>query len=185
MRKWTFSFQNFLPAAPFQLVFISGRRSRGERLLTYLGLPVATAALVLVFKVLRTLPQFFYSLKVPPLGIYHLKIDRYCVVNCIWRIFVSFLVSHGRMHTLPYLKNIMCVRLPLQSATPPHWVISPMAVRAIHLFEKISPILFFFAAWRSYIFATPFAKNALPFPPLNNPRILLWFLFCRSFFILP
>ena len=49
-------------------------------------------------------------------------------------------------------------------------------------FEKISPNLFFFAAWRSYIFATPFAKNALPSPPLNNPRILPRFFFCRSFF---
>ncbi len=27
--------------------------------------------------------------------------------------------------------NTTCVRLPLQSATPPHWAISPMAVRAI------------------------------------------------------
>ncbi len=70
--KWTKGFRgnaktkNFfnLPAAPLKLVyFISGRRSRGERLLTYLGLPVATAALLLIFKVLRTLPQF-YRLKV-------------------------------------------------------------------------------------------------------------------------
>ncbi len=53
-----------LPAAPLKLVyFILGRRSRGERLLTYLGLPVGTAALLLIFKVLYTVPQF-YSVKV-------------------------------------------------------------------------------------------------------------------------
>jgi hypothetical protein len=77
------NFRLHLPEAHIKLVFISGRRSRGERLLTYLGLPVATAALVLLFKVLRTLPQF-YSVKVA-LVIYHLMIDRYCVVpsDCI------------------------------------------------------------------------------------------------------
>ena len=51
-------------------------------------------------------------------------------------------------------------------------------------FEKTSPNLLFSAAWRPYIFATPFAKNALPFPPLNNPRILPRFFFCCSFFTL-
>jgi hypothetical protein len=66
--SWTceneqYRIKKFLPAAPFKLVFISGRRSRGERLLTYLGLPVATAALLLLFKVLRTVPQF-HRLKV-------------------------------------------------------------------------------------------------------------------------
>ncbi len=48
-------------------------------------------------------------------------------------------------------------------------------------FEKISPILFCFAAWRSCFFATPFAKNALPSPLLNNPRILLDFSFAAAF----
>ncbi len=48
-------------------------------------------------------------------------------------------------------------------------------------FEKTFPILFFFAAWRPYIFATPFAKNALPSSPLNNPRILSRSFFCCSF----
>ncbi len=49
-------------------------------------------------------------------------------------------------------------------------------------FWKIFPILLFSVALRPYIFATPFAKNALLFPPLSNPRIFPRFFFYHSFF---
>jgi hypothetical protein len=39
------------------------------------------------------------------------------------------IIAFRRIHYLQ--KKFISVRLPLQSATPPHWVISPMAVRAI------------------------------------------------------
>ena len=48
--------------------------------------------------------------------------------------------------------------------------------------KKLLQTSFFSAAWRPYIFATPFAKNALPSPLLNNPRIFSRFFFCRNFF---
>jgi hypothetical protein len=38
---------------------------------------------------------------------------------------------------------------------------------------------------RPYIFATPSAKNALLFPPLNNPRIFPDFSFTQLFSPLP
>ena len=47
---------------------------------------------------------------------------------------------------------------------------------------KIFSILLFSAALRPYIFATPSAKNALLFPPLNNPRIFSRFFSYYSFF---